>query len=259
LINYQTNNEKEVIKSEIEIMMDQRAKKSIKLLPPLSDSKSPDLHLDLNENKHKIIYLASKKDRNLRFDGAVYNIDFVYQSKLENLMERLKSSYINNKEPVKPEMIFKSKMSLWKPLEFKYKISGFDINKYDKRYPIISDDFIQILNMDNHLMMRKESVTDEYYYLKILQGMRRLTQTKCILSYNTEKKTDDVASFEKLAEVVVGVNMDLDKQNQVELFFFDNSTDYRSIYFDMNKHLKNTDENYNDRKILSRRMLRKIG
>jgi hypothetical protein len=128
-------------------------------------------------------------------------------------MTRLKASYVNEKEVVKPEMIFKSKMSLWKPLDFRYEISGFDISKYDKTFPLGSDDFMQILNMDNQLLMRKEPITDEFYYLKMLQGMRRLTQTKAILKYNLKKKTDDVATFDKLAEVVVGIDMNLKERN----------------------------------------------
>lgn len=167
----------------------------------------------------------------------MYNIDFKYQSKLENLMNRLVATYVNEKEAIKPEVIFKAKMSMWKPLEYRFEISGFDVSKFDKEFPLGSDDFIQLLNMDRQLLMRKEAISDEFYYLKLLQGMRRLAHTKAILSYNLKKKTDNVATFEQLAEVVVGVDMNLEKRNEIELFFFDNCTDYRSIYFAQNKHL----------------------
>ena len=149
-------------------------------------------------------------------------------------MDRVKASYVNERETVMPERISKSKMSLWKPLEYRFEVSGFDVARYAKAYPMISDDFIQLLNMDKKLVMKEDKISGSFDYLEVFQGLRRVTQTKCVLEYNTKESESKKAYFSKIAEVVVGVSMDMQKPNQLEVLFFDNSTDYRAIYFNDN-------------------------
>lgn len=176
-------------------------------------------------------------------------------------MGRLSANYMNQRTLIPPQTIFNSKMSLWKPLDYRYEISGMDVNDYDKTYGLSSVDYIELLGMDYTLMMKKDPVNNEYNYIKLLQGMRKVSQTKCILEYDISRHAENRASFNKIAEVGVGITMSLKRKNQVQIYIIDNSTDYRGIYFgkEENRNLTNSDSNFYDMKAISKALLKEIG
>ena len=78
------------------------------------------------------------------------------------------------------------------------------------------------------------------------------------MSYDTSKKAKGIANYKLMAEVVVGLYLNLEKKNELEIVMFDNSTDYRGIYMHQNKHLDKSFFRFNDRSILSKTLLRKL-
>lgn len=109
LINYQQNNEKERMVAHVELKMELGAKQGISFLKPLDNPEDEELTYRIDENRHKIIYLASPEDNNLRIQGGFYDIQFEYESNLENLMGRIEARYRNNYEVIPQEKIFGAK------------------------------------------------------------------------------------------------------------------------------------------------------
>ena len=64
--------------SKVELKMELSKKQGVEFLSPLNNSEDEELVYRIDENPHKIIYLASPKDNNLRFQGGVYDIKFEY-------------------------------------------------------------------------------------------------------------------------------------------------------------------------------------
>lgn len=74
MINYQNNNESDKIESRVELKIELSKNQGLKFLPPLSKLESEELTHKIDQNPHKIIYLASPLDHNLRFTGGIYDI-----------------------------------------------------------------------------------------------------------------------------------------------------------------------------------------
>ena len=112
LINYQHNDEKDKINTRVELKMDLGAKQGISFLKPLNNPDDEELSYAIDQNRHKIIYLASPEDNNLRIQGGFYDIQFEYESTLENLMGRIDARYRNEYEVIPKDKIFGAKQSL---------------------------------------------------------------------------------------------------------------------------------------------------
>lgn len=109
LINYQHNNEKDKITTKVELKMDLATKQGISFLKPLDNPNDEELTYNIDQNGHKIIYLASPNDNNLRIQGGFYDIQFEYESVMENLMGRIDARYRNDYEVIPKDKIFGAK------------------------------------------------------------------------------------------------------------------------------------------------------
>lgn len=86
LVNYQQNNEQEKMGTKVELKMELSSKQGVQFLAPLNNPDHEELVYRISENPHKILYLASPVDNNIRISGGFYDIQFDYESKLENSM-----------------------------------------------------------------------------------------------------------------------------------------------------------------------------
>jgi hypothetical protein len=139
--------------SKVELKMELSSKQGVNFLSPLNQTEDEELVYRIDDNQHKIIYLASPKDNNLRFEGGIYDIQFEYESKLENLMGRIEARYRNEYEFIPKDKIFGAKQSLWRPMNFTHTTSDLSVHNFDRDNSIKSLDYVQLLTIDYNLLI----------------------------------------------------------------------------------------------------------
>lgn len=221
--NYQSSDEKNVYNASVSFTLIERSPAVIKLSGNLSNNTN--LTFNLMDSKHKIIKLTDDKNT-LEIEGAIYGIDFEYESPLEEKSERLAASYMNEKKPLMDDKIYKAKMSLWEELKWNYNTGIFDTSAFDIEYPVNSEDYIELLSMDMKMVMHEDTAKDTWSYLNMFKGMRQISSTIVALKYNTDRSDQNIVNIEEYAEVGAGIVYDPKKKKQIKIYIFDNCTKY---------------------------------